>query len=381
MDDWLQVTTTVPFAAGEAISEALFSAGAGGVWEDNPDQSGRPVFKAGFEQGQEMRLMAELPAALDRISQAMDLPLTDFELTMELRPGEDYSESWKKDLKPIVISDELVISPSWWTEPLDFQQTAKVLRLDPGSAFGSGHHPTTFMCLTILCRLVGRGLFFNRVLDLGTGSGILALAAALLLPNARITAIDNDPETLFAANANVALNSLGHRLKPETASLDSLSGEFDLIMANLTRNTLSELAKDLGTRSGIPGRLILSGLLADQAPTIIKTFGMLGFTPEKHLGQAEWSALSLVRGLEITPAPERELLEPEVQEPTEASQVPNASENLDDLGTQNDSLDTQGVLDTGEPVLQGEVDTDELEAQVVVTEKPSKRQRGRPMKA
>ncbi|MDR1677306.1 MAG: 50S ribosomal protein L11 methyltransferase [Deltaproteobacteria bacterium] len=319
MEDWLQVTLISPSAAGEAVSDALFTAGAGGVWEDEPDQHGRLVYRAGFSSGQEMRLMAELPNALDRISRALELPLTDFELTLELKPGEDYAETWKKDLLPLVISPILIISPSWWTEPLPLSPEANVLKLDPGSAFGSGHHPTTFLCLTILCQLVERNLFFNKVLDLGSGSGILALAAALLLPKAKIIAIDNDPETLFAAKNNVELNQLSSRLKPEITTLESLEGEFELIMANLTRNTLTELAKDLAARSSLPGRLILSGLLAEQVPAVIKTFAPLGFLVERHLGQAEWSALSLVRGLPVTPNQEREIIpsgspEPDAQD-------------------------------------------------------------------
>ncbi|MDR2300902.1 MAG: 50S ribosomal protein L11 methyltransferase [Deltaproteobacteria bacterium] len=309
MDDWLQVTAIAPPAAGEAVSAALFTAGAGGVWEDNPDPLGRLVFKAGFDSGQEMRLMAELPEALNVIAQALEISLLDFELTLELKPGEDYSETWKKDLKPITVSDDLVVCPSWWAEPLDAPPSAKVLKLDPGSAFGSGHHPTTFMCLRLLSELVEKGVYFNNLLDLGAGSAILALCAALLLPKAKITAIDNDPETLFAAQKNVGLNNLTARLTPETANLEDLSGQFDLIMANLTRNVLISLSKSLAQKSTIPGRLILSGLLAKQVPDVLKTFGALGFKVETHLGQDEWSALSLIRGLEIAENPERQVLE------------------------------------------------------------------------
>ncbi|MDR0620449.1 MAG: 50S ribosomal protein L11 methyltransferase [Deltaproteobacteria bacterium] len=309
MEDWLQLTAVTPPAAGEAVSEALFSAGAGGVWEDYPDSSGRLVLKAGFWQGDEMRLMAEIPGALRTISEALGVSLLDFELSLELMPGEDYAESWKRDLKPLYVSDRLIVSPSWWEGPLESSPETKILKLDPGSAFGSGHHPTTFLCLTLLAQLTERGLFFNDVLDLGAGSAILALSAALLLPKANVKAIDDDPETLYAAKKNINLNELGSRLTPEITTISSLEGPFDLIMANLTRNALTELAKDIGARSRVPGRLILSGLLADQAPDAAKAFSSLGFEVESHLGLAEWSALSLARGLQIVPNPERVILE------------------------------------------------------------------------
>ncbi|MDR1110053.1 MAG: 50S ribosomal protein L11 methyltransferase [Deltaproteobacteria bacterium] len=308
MEDWLLATLACPPVAGEAASAALFSAGAGGVWEDYPDGRGRLVFKAGFAKGEEMRLMAELPEALGRMSGALALPLTDFCLSLELRAGEDFGESWKKDLAPIVVSPSLAVSPSWWEDALPLPPVAAVLRLDPGSAFGSGHHPTTFLCLALLCRLVERGLFFNRVLDLGAGSGILALSAALLLPKARVRAIDDDPETLFAISANVALNGLGGRLAPEICRLSDVEGEFDLIMANITRNALVGLSGDMAARSGLPGRLILSGILSDQAEAVTKAFAAHGFALESHLGQAEWSALSLARGLQVAPAAEREIV-------------------------------------------------------------------------
>jgi ribosomal protein L11 methyltransferase len=308
MEDWLLATMACPPMAGEAASEALFTAGAGGVWEDSPDELGRLVFKAGFAQGEEMRLMAELPEALGLMSRALELPLEDFSLSLELRPGEDYLESWKKDLAPLSVSPSLAICPSWWAEGLPLPPAASILRLDPGSAFGSGHHPTTFMCLALLCRLVERGLFFNRVLDLGAGSGILALSAALLLPKARVRAIDDDPETFFAFSANVRLNGLGRRLSPEICQLSAIEGEFDLILSNMTRNALIGLSGELAARSGLPGRLILSGLLADQAEAVCKAFAAHGFVAESHLGQAEWSALSLARGLPAAPALEREIL-------------------------------------------------------------------------
>ncbi|MDR0354166.1 MAG: 50S ribosomal protein L11 methyltransferase [Deltaproteobacteria bacterium] len=310
MDDWLLVSLSVPPAAGEAASEALFSVGAGGVWEEKPDEDGRLVFKSGFDQDEEMRLMAVLPAYLYRIAEAMELPLTDFALTMELKPGEDYSETWKQDLKPVRVDSSLIVCPSFWTDDLEADENAKVLKLDPGSAFGSGHHPSTFMCLKLLAHLVQNGYLPNDVLDLGAGSGILALSAALLLPEAGIELLDDDPETEFAVAENIALNGLSHRLSPRIGSLNDLDGQFDLIMANLTRNALLELSRPIGERSRLPGRLILSGILADQAPDVLKCFAQLGFYPVRHLGQVEWSALSLVRGLEGEPAPSRILLDP-----------------------------------------------------------------------
>ena len=305
MEDWVQATLAVPEPAAEAASAALFDCGAGGVWEDVPDELGRVVLRAGFAQGQEMRLMSELPAALLAMSRELELDPSDLALSLEPRPGEDYAESWKRDLTPVEISKALVIAPSWWDGPLPGDPGAAILRLDPGSAFGSGHHPTTFMCLKILCELLETGAKPQTILDLGAGSGVLALSAALLLPKAAVTAIDNDPDTIFCAKSNLETNNLTGRFEPATAVLEDLDQEYDLILANLTRNAVLELARELGRKSKIPGRLIISGLLADQAPDVIKALGAFEFICERHLGQAEWSALSLVRGFPVKESQER----------------------------------------------------------------------------
>jgi ribosomal protein L11 methyltransferase len=312
-EDWVQATLAVPPLASEAASDALFESGAGGVWEDSPDILGRVVLKAGYPQGSEMRLMAELPAALMMVSQELGVSPMDMALTLELKPGEDYAESWKRDLAPIEISPSLVISPSWWDGKLPGERDARVLRLDPGSAFGSGHHPTTFLCLRLACDLAERSLSPQAVLDLGSGSGVLALSAALLWPKAKIAAIDNDPDTIYCAKANLMANNLSGRFEPMAATLEDLTEDFDLILANLTRNVILELARELGRKSAIPGRLIISGLLEDQAPDVIKALALYDFVCDRHLGRAEWSALSFARGLPAAPNEARELVpEPEI---------------------------------------------------------------------
>jgi ribosomal protein L11 methyltransferase len=305
--------------AAEAVSAALFEAGAGAVWEDQPDDKGRVVMKSAFPQDQQMKLMADLPGALRQITESMSLALGDFGLILELRPGEDHSESWKKDLKPIAVTDGFIIAPSWWTEPLDGSPDAKVLRLDPGSAFGSGHHPTTFMCLRLLAELAKNSPKPSSILDLGAGSGVLALSAALMLPQAKLTAIDNDPETLFAARSNLSLNNLADKIELLTATLDQIEGPYDLILANLTRNTLIELAKEMARKAAAPAKLIISGLIEEQVSDVVKAFGAQGFSAERHLGLAEWSALLMTNSRRAAPLPARELLQvPGFEEPQSA---------------------------------------------------------------
>jgi ribosomal protein L11 methyltransferase len=310
VEDWVLAALSVPPKAAEAAGGALFESGAGGVWEDRPDDLGRTVLKAGFPQGAEMRLMAELPAALEAMAREFGIAPSDMALTLELKPGEDYGESWKKDLAPIEIDPSLIISPSWWTGPMPGEPGARILMLDPGSAFGSGHHPSTFLCLRLMRELAARDLLPGRILDLGSGSGVLALAAALVWPEASVEAVDDDPDTLWCARLNFGRNSPGARIDLKEGSLDQTEGEFDLILANLTLNTLTELARALSRRTRVPGRLILSGILAEQAPELIETMRPYDFVCESHLGRGEWSALSLIRGLPAVPDEERRDLDP-----------------------------------------------------------------------
>jgi ribosomal protein L11 methyltransferase len=289
-----------------------------------------------------MRLMAELPAALMMVSQELSISPMDMALTLELKPGEDYAESWKRDLAPIEISASLVISPSWWEGQLPGEKDAQVLRLDPGSAFGSGHHPTTFLCLRLLSDLVEKSVSPQAILDLGSGSGVLALSAALLLPKAKIAAIDNDPDTIYCAKANLAANNLIGRFEPKAATLEELTEEFDLILANLTRNVILELARELGRKSAIPGRLIISGLLEGQAPDVIRALALYDFVCDRHLGRAEWSALSFVRGLPAAPNEAREIIpEPEMANEQEDGESQPGETNENDEPIEAD--------DNGEP--------------------------------
>jgi ribosomal protein L11 methyltransferase len=287
----------------------------------------------------------------------MELSVGDFKLVLELRAGEDYSESWKKDLKPIAINKDFIIAPSWWTEPLAADKNAKVLRLDPGSAFGSGHHPTTYMCLKALSDLSLEANHPASILDLGAGSAVLALASALMFPQGRFAAIDNDPETSFAAKSNLALNNLADKIEHQIASIEEIDGPFDLIVANLTRNTLVALAKQMALKTKTPGKLILSGLIEEQVADVVKAFGALGFHPVRHLSMAEWSALLLSNAAHAGSKPVKELVEEprweDDQDPAQDEPNGDAS-GADDTGDagdtgRRDALKSKSLSSSSEP--------------------------------
>ncbi|MDR0548722.1 MAG: 50S ribosomal protein L11 methyltransferase, partial [Deltaproteobacteria bacterium] len=276
MEDWLSLTISSPPIAAEAVSALLFAVGATGVWEDNPDSEGRQVFRAGFAKGQESRLMAEIPAGLVRVSESLAMTLTDFSALLEIRPGEDFSETWKKDLTAFPVGPSLWVAPTFKPVPrVAVDSGAKILKIDPGLAFGSGRHASTFLCLRLIHDLADQANW-TQVLDVGAGSGVLALAAALLSPTAQVIGVDVDSETISVAKGNLAANGLGDRATFSDQPVEELSPGFDLILANLTLTDLTELGPTLKNLLAPKGLLAVSGLLTDQAPHLAATYQTLG---------------------------------------------------------------------------------------------------------
>lgn len=292
---WLRVTVHHPPAVSEAVSEVFFSLGAQAVWEDRPDEHGRLVSRAGFAPERAAALKQPLADRLARIAGIFN--------TEPLRPlftieaGADWAEKWKEGLEPIIVRQTLAVQPTWWAGPLAGAPPL-VLKLDPGLAFGTGHHATTYMCLWALLDLLQKPV--GRLLDLGAGSGILALSAALLTagqtPRPEIIGLDNDPETVPVAVANAALNGLEDRVA-FTADPRMLAGKpCGLILANITLGPLLALKETVAQAAGAGAGLVLSGLLADQVEEATAAYRALGFQPQRLLRLGEWAALVLRQG-------------------------------------------------------------------------------------
>ena len=175
-----------------------------------------------------------------------------------------------------------------------------VIEIDAGEAFGTAHHATTLGCLLAIDRLTRRH-GFRRVLDLGCGSGVLAIAVARVLPRAGIVASDIDAIATGVAAENARINRVGRRIRFVTATgLDHphlrVSESFDLIIANILARPLIELAPKLRAAIATGGRLVLSGLLATQAAEVFASYRGAGFVLEKREDIVGWSILTLRLG-------------------------------------------------------------------------------------
>lgn len=172
------------------------------------------------------------------------------------------------------------------------------LLIDAGEAFGTAHHATTQGCLMALDRVTRRRQF-ESVLDLGCGSGVLAIAAARALPGARIEASDNDPVAISVARTNARLNGVAGRIRMWVA--DGLprsrvrEGSYDLILANILADPLVALAQDVARALKPGGVVILSGLLVRQAEYVIAAYRSHGFSLVDHRRLAGWSTLTLIK--------------------------------------------------------------------------------------
>jgi len=283
-------------ALAEAVAHFLFESGARALVQDETgERPGLFLSRAGFGPSGPA---PDLPERLDRFLEV--LPgwfggATRVWAEWRNTPVEDWAEKWKEGLEPLEIGTTLVIKPSWCGYKAE--EGRQVIELDPGLAFGTGHHPTTFMCLEALEELCRDQAVRFQVLDLGAGSGILALAAAAL-GQKDITAVDLDFEVIPVAKTNLAANGLTDRVNLICAGPQALRGPFDFILANLTAGTLIDLADELLRLAAPRSKLILSGLLKDQADQVIACYELKGFKTVKIREKGEWTALVLTGPVE-----------------------------------------------------------------------------------
>jgi ribosomal protein L11 methyltransferase len=201
---------------------------------------------------------------------------------------EDWSESWKQGLGPLEVGRAFV-RPSWVDAPVPPGMVEIVL--DPGMAFGTGTHPTTSLCLAALSDLLAARPGAS-VLDVGTGSGLLAIAAAKLGAG-RVAANDNDPVAVEVARENAERN--GATLELTGANVGEIAGAFDLVVANILANTLVELAPDVAARVAPGGTVLLAGILVPQEDEVRAAYVAEGLRPTLERRDGEWSLLALER--------------------------------------------------------------------------------------
>jgi len=211
-------------------------------------------------------------------------------VSSEVIADQDWSQKWKEHFKPFEIIPHLMIAPSW--EPCEPPAGSRVIVMDPGMAFGTGHHATTRLCLQMLQEMVSKNPGCH-VLDVGTGTGILGMAASLFGAS-QVTGVDNDQEAVTAAWENVRENHLEEKVSISGRSLDEIEQGYHLVVANIVHDVLVALAEDLSRVTRPGGTLLLSGLIhGEQTESIARCFQAKDFTLVEERRELEWGAMRL----------------------------------------------------------------------------------------
>jgi ribosomal protein L11 methyltransferase len=276
---WFAFDVTLEPAAREAVEYALMEAGALGT--ETKDGADELLTSGYFERVPEReRVRAALFAALRIYGLASSAVR---EMRVREVAARDWLAEWKASWQPVAVGARFLVAPPW--SELAAPNERHVIRIEPGMAFGTGTHETTRLCLAAIEKFFVGASF----LDVGTGTGILAIAAAKLRPHARITACDTDAEAIEIARANAQLNGVAAQINFYVGSIDAQTTSADCVCANLTADVIAPLLPAL--TGATCGRLILSGLLATQTDAIRARLYQLGCNECEMMTDGEWVAL------------------------------------------------------------------------------------------
>lgn len=312
-DTWLELAVTCDPEAVEAVSEILSRVAPGGVSVEpgfrltdeglgavaDPSQ---PATVRAYLPARDPRAVREAVATADRaLGHLGAFGLRDIgELATTVVHESDWATAWKRHVRVMRIGRRIVIRPTWRRHrraPDDV-----VIAMDPGMAFGTGLHPTTRLCLAGIERWADDDLLAHgaardgraRLLDVGCGSGVLAVAAGLLGAG-ELIGVDTDPLAIEATLANARRNRLARRLRAWQGSVPSGAGPFDLVAANLIASVLITLAPRLRDELRPGGRLLASGIFVDREGDVRSAFVAAGLVIVHREAEGDWVALDVER--------------------------------------------------------------------------------------
>ncbi len=296
---WLEIIIPAPAFAVDLICHAMVELGSQGVTIEERQLDTFIMPDPDKDSPENFRLKAYFPNAdaaeqlLQQVAerlQALTALLPNLpSIEVELYPvqQQDWAEDWKQHFSVTRIGRRLVIKPTW--EDFTAEDEDAVVTLDPGMAFGTGTHDTTRLCLEALAQIFDQEPL-QRVLDVGTGSGILAIAAAALGAQ-QVVACDIEPQSCLVAAENARLNGVDSRVQVTGQALDELEGNFQLVLANILAEENIRLAPQLVSRLIPGGSLVLSGILVEKEQLVIDAFRAFTLSDPQIVRTAEWSCL------------------------------------------------------------------------------------------
>jgi ribosomal protein L11 methyltransferase len=275
---WSEIVIEADAGAVDAVGQILLQVGCTGFEQRSEAQ---PPTVAGYLPVDD-RLEERLTQIQTRLAALPSFGVmgAGTELTLRTVQEEDWANAWKAFFKPMRVGQHFVVTPPWETPELTSSEIALIV--DPGMAFGTGSHPTTQLCLAALEESVQPGF---SVADIGTGSGILAIAAAKL-GAASVIANDIEPMAVGIASANAAVNGVTVQTQ-----LSLPDGVFDVVVANILADVIIGLGPELAEQVKPGGTLIVSGIIDTRAQDVVQSLTPLGFALRDTRRQAEWVAL------------------------------------------------------------------------------------------
>jgi len=285
--------------ATDLISDVFYDLGLKGVEIEDPDLATQEAWYEGANQGSPQHAVIGFFPDTSQTTEKLNelekkIQLLEKTLGIHCRKEfrqmdeEDWAESWKAFFWPQRITSRITVKPTWRDYPAKSDEI--ILEIDPGMAFGTGTHPTTALCISLIEKYLSAGANF---LDIGTGSGILLVAAARLGAG-RLVGIDNDEIALAIAEKNLQLNSISRQCYQLRAGnlTDDLDDRFDIIVANILSEVILEL---LGTidQCMLPGGVLLcSGIYKDNCEDVLMKMQQQGLKILEERHQDSWVAIA-----------------------------------------------------------------------------------------
>ena len=284
--DWTEIAVTVTSETEEAIANALCELGSNGVVLTESAQGTGGVVTGYIPAGERIQYRLRAIRTLWNDLRGLGLATHDCRITVRTIPASDWTTEWQARFSPVHVSDRLVVTPPWVSVPA--RDDRIVIEMVPGMAFGTGEHETTRLCLRELEQHVRAG---DRVLDVGTGSGILAIAAAGLGARA-VIAVDVDDVAVEGARENIGRNGVDDRIRVYHGPIDhsAVTGTFRVIVSNIDARTLCDLPASFDRLLDTDGVLILSGVLKEERDLLVHSLESQAFTVTHDTTLGEWWA-------------------------------------------------------------------------------------------
>ena len=291
-EKWIGIKIRVNSVYAEALANFLLEWGGEGLGEDITEE-GETILTFYLPAKEKEAFLGTLGRYLDDLADLF--PETErATFQVEELENEDWGAKWREYFKPLQVGKRFVIAPSW--ENYEPNQGEILIKIDPGMAFGTGHHQSTALCLEAMEDLVSSGdCPLGEALDLGTGTGILAIGAVKLgFP--KVTCLDIDPQAVEIAQKNAQLNEVASCISVHLGDITVADGSYALILANITSKALKENGASMARLIRPSGRVIVSGILIKEGQEIKSFFARRDFYLWRELARDEW--LCLVFGRE-----------------------------------------------------------------------------------